>query len=101
MSMRLRAHYNKVLEILSSYMKEQSEYNALIKIKINTEDLKLESMIIYYLETFKFRSYTKTESDLRIESFKLLKDYCQKMKDSKKPEWQVIAERERWSNKND
>lgn len=80
-----------------------SHITSLGKIKISTEDSNLkQSLDIVILELQRAHANSKSKSTpvsiekSQIPEIKMLLNYCQKAVGSKKPEWQIMAERNGW-----
>ena len=89
--------YEKVLVIFEEQAKKTAKHNKLIKIKIETEDNEfyklLAPVIAYYAHCI--HSISGDERKAIAE----LREYCTSMAYSKKPQWQVLAERNGWCKK--
>ena len=101
--------YEKALVILRESSTPKSKNNALIKLSVTTSDQEFKELIdaaargySYYIkpgysrnaETLPCNHTTWLEYMVPLK--KELKEYCESMLAAKKPQWQVLAERNGW-----
>lgn len=97
--------YQKVLVELDKNSSIKTQYNNLVKLMHSSEDKQLRSLINDWLnvlanaECYQVRKlpnrltqYVNTNSYIQQN----LRDYCNDIIRSKKPEWQILAERYGW-----
>lgn len=97
--------YKKVLLELEKQCKAQAKGNSLLKLKYNTEDVVLQRYLdecakVYFgvacYHSGKLFSTAKNYFDSNKFVIDRVKDYCNNMIMSGKPEWQIMAERNGW-----
>lgn len=97
--------YNKVLIELNKQCSFKSQYNNLVKLQYSSEDRQLRNLISVWLnvldsaESYRVRRLAlKCQETLNINAYikQNLVDYCNECIMSKKPEWQILAERYGW-----
>lgn len=97
--------YQKVLIELDKSGTYKSQYNSLVKLKYLTEDKKLRDLIDAWLvvlsdaESYRVRKLFNHLTELLNTNMYVkqgLRDYCNDAILSKKPEWQILAERYGW-----
>ena len=95
--------YEKTLKSLKEIKTFSSHLTALGKIKAVSEDTSLKQAIDalvrelqYAHATSKKKSTPTSLENATVPEAKALLQYCQRAIGSKKPEWQIIAERHNW-----
>ena len=97
--------YKKCLLEISKQASFTSKHNNLMKFYYETEDYKLKDLIRRYAECLaEAGHYQKAKLPSHCqrviqnaEQFKrMLENYCQEVEMSRKPEWQILAERYGW-----
>ena len=97
--------YNKILVELNKNSTLKQQYNNLVKLRYSTEERELRKYIDAWLnvldgaENFRLRKLYARTSELLNSSSNIkqnLIDYCNDVIWSKKPEWQILAERNDW-----
>ncbi len=91
-------HYKRVLELISVNSTYKSFHNALVKVRINTEDEWLQDLISTHdrIVSKRMNRYPSNSKAYR-ESQISLKLYCEQTIKAAKQEWQKIAERKGWT----
>lgn len=98
-------NYQKTLYELSKDSSLVSKYNNLMKIYYSTEDFKLKDLIRNYAGVLQTaEEYRKNKLPSHCQNtlsngrslYQNLYDYCTEVRMSKKPEWQILAERYNW-----
>lgn len=98
--------YTDILIQLNKDVSLSAKYNALMKLYYKTEDCVLKNYIRQYAdvlqeaEVYRKRKLPSHTHQVLLEGnrFKVeLESYCTEIKMSKKPEWQVLAERYGWT----
>lgn len=97
--------YQKVLVELDKNSSIKTQYNNLVKLMHSSEDKQLRSLIIAWLNVLsnaehyrvgKMSSHLTQLLNTNACVKQDLRDYCNDIIWSKKPEWQVLAERYGW-----
>lgn len=97
--------YSKILVELGKKQTHKSLHNNLVKYLYSTEDDVLKSLLMQYIKHFDgIISYSAAKMVLKTQSLiqesihdrDNLMQYCNQVIMSKKPEWQIIAERNGW-----
>lgn len=106
--MILLSIYSKVLVVLDECGSLSSKHNKLVKLYHSTEDTKLKELIRVYSEYLseaarcqKSKLPANCQRVLRASASEreALREYCTELNLSKKPEWQILAERYDWRPK--
>ncbi|MEI4970017.1 hypothetical protein [Aeromonas caviae] len=100
------SNYERFIKSISDVKSTSSHITALGKIRNSTEDDRFKSTLdelIKGLQLYHSRSKSKsTPISLENSTDKVLialKNYCEKNISTKKPEWQILAERHGWGPK--
>lgn len=100
------SNYEKALESISEFKTLASHITALGKLRFKTEDKRLEKVIEQVISQLQIaHSRVKNKSTpLSVEKANIdaandLANYCRQMVGTRKPEWQIIAERNGWGPK--
>lgn len=97
--------YQKVLVELDKNSSIKSQYNNLVKLMHSTEDKQLRSLIDAWLNVLvnaeryrvgKLHNHLAQLLNTNDYIKQNLRDYCNEVIWSKKPEWQILAERYGW-----
>ena len=96
-----KKEYAKVLTIIYEISTAKKKSNSLLKILETIEDNQLDLLITAAIGCIEERvRYTKSTENYIIRSsdtkYKELIEYCETVKNSTKPTWQVIAENNGW-----
>jgi len=101
--------YESVLGTLVDYGTLASIINKFNRVHITTEDADLRKLIepviagidkvLRDLPISKKSVRASLRQQLKVEPYKSVVEYCQKCIGSKKPQWQIIAERHGWGPK--
>jgi len=95
--------YEDVLESLANFRTLAAHITALGKIRLETEDEKLKKgieAVIYQLQIahaqVKSKSIPVSVENSNIQAANVLIAYCNQVIGTRKPEWQILAERNGW-----
>jgi hypothetical protein len=98
--------YQKTLNSLMEVKTMSSHMAALGKIKVPSEDTALNQLIEAVIRELQIEYATRKSKSTPVSldkatapEFKRLVEYCQRAIGSKKPEWQILAERHGWAPK--
>lgn len=99
-----KKEYETVLTALLSHTTLPNTINKLTKVWISTEDEEFKrglGIILGHLNNEAHNRIAKSRNpiSIKVQPYKPLADYCHKCINSKKPKWQLIAEKNGWAPK--